>query len=334
MEGTQNNINREHKDRLFKLVFREKRDLLDLYNAVNGTDHDNPDDIEVNTIEDAIYMGMKNDVSFLIKDVLNLYEHQSTVSPNLPLRGLFYLSSLYRKITSGKDIYSSRLIPLPLPQFVVFYNGAADEPERRTLELSDAFPGHMDKGKAALQCRAVVLNINVGHNRELMEKCRQLREYSQFIGKIREFLAQGQTLEDAVDAAVGFCVEHDILRKLLSEHRAEVCEMILFEYDEEAHIASEREIAREEGLEQGRSEGLEQGRSEGLAQGMRRGQKRGSALTLIAMTRKKMQRGKSLEEIAEDLEEEAQALEPIYRAVSENPQRSPEEILELLPEEA
>ena len=110
--------------------------------------------------------------------------------------------------------------------------------------------------------------------------------------------------------------------------------MILFEYDEEAHIASEREIAREEGLEQGRSVGLEQVRSEGLAQGMRRGQKRGSALTLIAMTRKKMQRGKSLEEIAEDLEEEAQALEPIYQAVSENPQRSPEEILELLPEEA
>ena len=228
----------------------------------------------------------------------------------------------------------------------MFYNGTADEPERRTLELSDAFPGHMDRGKAALQCRAVVLNINVGHNRELMEKCRQLREYSQFIGKIREFLAQGRTLEDAVDAAVGFCVEHDILRKLLSEHRAEVCEMILFEYDEEAHIASEREIAREEGLERGRSEGLEQGlergrseglergRSEGLAQGIRRGQKRGSALTLIAMTRKKLQRGKSLEEIAEDLEEEEQALEPIYRAVSENPQRSPEEILELLPEDA
>ena len=100
MSEEHKNTNRKYKDRLFKLVFREKKDLLDLYNSINSTEYNNPEEIEVNTIEDAVYMGMKNDISFLIKDMQNLYEHQSTFSPNLPLRGLFYLSDLYRKITT------------------------------------------------------------------------------------------------------------------------------------------------------------------------------------------------------------------------------------------
>ena len=89
-------VNRQYKDRLFKLIFRDKKDLLQLYNAVNNTEYDNPEDIEVNTLEDVIYMGMKNDVSFLLTDILNLYEHQSTFNPNLPLRGLLYFARLFQ----------------------------------------------------------------------------------------------------------------------------------------------------------------------------------------------------------------------------------------------
>ena len=104
-------VNRQYKDRLFKFVFKEKEDLLQLYNAINGTDYNNPEDIEVNTLEDVIYMGMKNDISFLLTDVLNLYEHQSTFSPNLPLRGLFYFSRLYQKtVRNQTDLYSSKII--------------------------------------------------------------------------------------------------------------------------------------------------------------------------------------------------------------------------------
>ena len=147
-------VNRNYKDRLFKLVFEKKEDLLQLYNAINDTDYDNPDDIEVNTLEDVVYMGMKNDISFLITDVLNLYEHQSTFSPNMPLRGLLYFARLYQKIVGNeKKIYSGRLIELPYPQFVVFYNGTAQEPKRMELKLSDAFPKWCNKENAALECR-------------------------------------------------------------------------------------------------------------------------------------------------------------------------------------
>ncbi|SEL53740.1 hypothetical protein SAMN04487770_11213 [Butyrivibrio sp. ob235] len=130
-------VNREYKSRLFVRLFSDKKELLDLYNAVNGTDYDNPDDIELNTIEDFIYMGMKNDISFLITDVLNLYEHQSTVNPNMPFRGFLYFAALYRKLFEGrKDIYSSNLVMVPTPQFIVFYNGMANEPDQMEMKLS------------------------------------------------------------------------------------------------------------------------------------------------------------------------------------------------------
>ncbi len=245
-------VNRQYKDRLFKRIFRDKKDLLELYNAMNDTNYSNPEDIEVNTLEDVVYMGMKNDVSFLFTEVLNLYEHQSTFNPNLPLRGLLYFAKLYQKIIGPrKDLYSEKLIELPYPQFVVFYNGTKEEPERQVLELSAAFPKEYSKENAALQCRAVVLNINLGYNKKVMEKCRKLKEYAQFIAMIREYLKEMGNIEDAVDLAIGECIKQGILEDILREDREEVRSMLLTEYDEQAHIKNEKEISYEEGKKKG-----------------------------------------------------------------------------------
>ena len=245
-------VNNKYKDRLFKFIFKEKEDLLQLYNAVNSTDYDNPDDIEVNTLEDVIYMGMKNDISFLLTDVLNLYEHQSTFSPNLPLRGLIYFSRLYQKIIGNeKKIYSSKLIELPYPQFIVFYNGTTEEPERQVLELSDAFPSWSQKENAALNCKAVVLNINLGYNKEVMEKCKKLKEYAQYIAKVRAFLTAGLEIEAAIDMATDECIAEGILEQILRDNRGEVRSMLLTQYDEQAHIEYEKELSFEEGKEEG-----------------------------------------------------------------------------------
>ena len=133
--------NREYKDRLFRLVFQKKEDLLSLYNAVNGTSYDDPDDLEVNTLENALYLAMKNDLSFLIGATLNLYEHQSSFNPNMPIRGVMYFSKLYEKHIASHEIniYSSAPKRLPFPQHIVFYNGTREEPDRLTLRLSDLF---------------------------------------------------------------------------------------------------------------------------------------------------------------------------------------------------
>lgn len=250
-------VNRQYKDRLFKFVFKEKEDLLQLYNALNGTDYNNPDDVEVNTLEDVVYMGMKNDISFLLTDVLNLYEHQSSFSPNLPLRGLFYFSRLYLKIVGNeKKIYSGKLIELPYPQFVVFYNGTAKEPERQVLELHDAFPKWTNRENAALNCKAVVLNINLGYNKEVMEKCKKLKEYAQYIARVRAFLDAGFDIEEAVDKATDECIAEGILGQILADNRGEVRSMLLTQYDEQAHIEYEKELSFEEGKEEGIKEGI------------------------------------------------------------------------------
>ena len=128
-----------YKDRIFRMIFRQKKNFLDLYNAMNNSNYSNPDDLTVTTLENAIYMNMKNDVSFLLHDQLMLYEHQSTKNPNIPLRNLFYVSDIYSKLTKDKNLFGTKLIRIPQPRFVVFYNGIAKVPERFTLKLSDMF---------------------------------------------------------------------------------------------------------------------------------------------------------------------------------------------------
>lgn len=238
-------VNRQYEDRLFKFIFSDKADLLELYNAINDTNYSNPDDMEINTLQGVVYMGMYNDISFLIADVLNLYEHQSTFSPNLPLRGFIYFADLYRKILGNwKDVYSSKLITLPTPKFVIFYNGEKEEPERRELRLSDAF---QSGGKACIECVATMININAGHNEKIMKRCKKLREYARFLELVRENISEGMLLEDAVDFAVEQSINEDVLRDILITHQAEVKNMLLTEYNEELHIENERRIAKEEG---------------------------------------------------------------------------------------
>ena len=250
-------VNRNYKDRLFRLVFREKKDLLDLYNAIRGTNYTDTEALEITTLEDVVYMKMKNDVSFLIHNILNLYEHQSTFNPNMALRGLLYLSDEYRRYiaTEELNLYSSKLMRIPMPQYFIFYNGLREVEERTVLPLSDAFINQDAKGESCLEFKAIMLNINYGHNKELMEQCVKLKHYAQFVAKIREYLAQGLGIGEAARQAVDDCIKNGILAEILSANRAEVLNLVLTEYDEESHIAGEKEISYEEGYDKGYDKG-------------------------------------------------------------------------------
>ena len=254
--------NRKHKDKVFVMVFKRPEDLLDLYNGLNKSHYDNPDDLEITTLEDAIYIHMKNDMSFLIDNTLNLWEHQSSYNPNMPVRGLSYFAKLYQKYIEQHriNIFSSSLKPLPFPQYFVFYNGTQEEPDRKELLLSDAFHKSVDEQKdcgesmprtPCLEVRATMLNINSGHNRELMESCQRLREYAQFVEKIRDYQRSGLPVESALDQAVNDCIREGILADFLSGHKAEVMTMFLTEYDEERHMEMEREEWEAKGIAKG-----------------------------------------------------------------------------------
>ena len=285
MAAQQNHtVNGRFKDTLFRKIFKEKEALLSLYNAVNHSDYANPDDIIVNTLEDVIYIGMKNDVSFLFSGVMNLYEHQSTVNPNMPLRGLFYFSKIYQNHMKddSRFLYGRKHISLPFPQYVVFYNGIEKEAEYQELRLSDAFvrPVKTDEENSglqdpytqtpALECVVKVLNINAGHNRELMERCRILADYAEFVGLVREHLAEEMEIEEAVDRAVEICIRKGILKEFLGKNRMEVKEMILAEYDREKHIECVREEEWNLGLKEGQRIGFEKGQKTGQQEGTER----------------------------------------------------------------
>lgn len=242
-------VNRQYKDRLFKKIFEEKENALSLYNAVNGTDYSNVDDLEIYTIEDAIYMGMKNDVSFLFNDEINLYEQQSTVNPNMPVRDLIYLAKQYDRYIDSNDIwlYGSRLKKLPAPRCVVFYNGDTDKPEVETMDLADAFG---EKGElSSLNLKVTVYNINYPRNMELLQKCRALHDYSVFVDMVKRGRRDGLSLEQAVDSAVDKAATDKLLGGYFANRRAEVRDMILTEYDEKRVMKDFYEEGREEGSE-------------------------------------------------------------------------------------
>ena len=241
-------IQRNYKNGLFLMIFGNKPALLSLYNAIRGSNYTNPDDLIINTIEGVLYLGMKNDVSFIINNELNLYEAQSSWNPNMPLRGLFYFSRVYEGYIAEHDlnIYSQTLLKLPTPNYIVFYNGTKEDGDSRILRLSDSFIKH-DGEEACLECTATMININYGHNKKLMEACRELYEYSYLIEQIRIELRQNHPLSDAVDLAVANCIDNNILKSFLLRHQAEVKHMILEEFDLEKHIRLEKKESFVEG---------------------------------------------------------------------------------------
>lgn len=268
--------NRKYKDSLFRIIFHDRKDLLELYNAVNGTDYKKEEDLEITTLDGAIGVKVKNDISFLIGTTMNLYEHQSTKNPNMPLRGVFYLSTLYQEYMNENwpDIYGSRQIKLPFPQYIVFYNGTSEEADRSELYLRDAFLGPADGRAPCIDCTAVMLNINYGHNRELMERCEALQGYAFFVENVRSCLAKGMELDTAVEVTIEMCMKQGILSGILKKYRREVKRTMILEYDEELHRIYEEKYHQEE-LEKAKAkvekEALEKGLSQGISQGISQG---------------------------------------------------------------
>ena len=256
-------VRRNYKDTLFRMIFSDRERLLSLYNALNRTDYDNSEDLEISTLENAIYMNMKNDVSFVFDLTLSLYEHQSTVNPNIPLRDLFYVSKVLQNIVKSENLYGSKTVKIPTPKFVVFYNGVTEQPEKRKYRLSDAFEKETEQPE--LELIVTVLNINPGKNEELLKSCRMLKEYMQYVERVRKYLSENG-IEEAVNRAVTECIQEGILSDFLMKNRAEAIEMSIFEYDEEAHMKSIREEAYDEGKVDDVNEGKTAGRIIGKAE--------------------------------------------------------------------
>ena len=227
---------RQYKDSLFRFLFGNeeyKNFTLDLYNAVNGSNYTNPEDIHITTLNDVIYMNIKNDVSFLFTGEMNFYEHQSTFNPNMPVRILIYAGRVYNKyIHDNKlDIYSSSEIRLPVPKCICFYNGNNKIKDKTILRLSDSFSDTDDK--TDIEVKVTMLNINYGNNRKLLKACKPLAEYSYFVKCIRKNLNRTNDLKQSISESIDMMPDDYVLKPILNSHRAEVMDMCVLEYTQE-----------------------------------------------------------------------------------------------------
>ena len=246
-----------YKDRLFNFIFGSEENkawTLALYNAVNGSDYKDPSEIQINTIKEVLYMGMHNDVAFLIAEEMNLYEQQSTLCPNLPVRLLQYAGNLYEKYMVEKKMnkYGRKLLMLPVPKLVVFYNGRDKMEDETILRLSDSFP----KGSTPdIEVKVRMININYGRNQKLLDACEPLKEYSWLMDRIRTYIYEGQETIDAINKAITETPDDFVLKTFLVSHKTEVSGLLLTEYDE----AKTMEMFRLDGIEEGRAEGRVEG---------------------------------------------------------------------------
>ena len=304
--------NRQYKDTVFRMLFSEKENLLSLYNAVTGNAYQNADDLKIVTLENAIYMGMKNDLAFMLETNIYLYEHQSTLNPNIPLRDLIYIGIEYQQYVDDKSLYSSRLQKIPAPKFMVFYNGTDAVDDRVELRLSNAYE-HL-AGEPDLELKVLMLNVNEGHNKELMEQCQTLKEYAIYVARVRKYTSE-MNLNDAVARAIDECIKEGILVEFLRKNRSEVKMVSILEYDKEWEEKklrkAEYEAGRSEGIEIGKSEGIEIGKSEGIEIGKSKGIEIGRDKAMAEFVCNMIKYGFSIEKIAEVTGKNAEQIQTI-----------------------
>lgn len=264
--------NREYKSDVFSMLMENPQNALDLYNAMNDSNYTDPNLVEICVLDRGISLTVHNDASFVLDMNLSIYEHQSTVCPNMPVRSLIYFTNILERMLKDQNIYGRRLVRIPTPRFAVFYNGEEEQPEQYELKLSDAFEHPVENPEIELTC--TVYNINYGKNRELLEKCPFLKEYMIFVDYVREnHRANGyENLEHSIEMAIDRCIEEDVLREFLMEHRTEVVKVVRLDYTFDRQLMLEREDSRAEGLAEGREEGRAEGRAEGHEEGRAEGE--------------------------------------------------------------
>jgi hypothetical protein len=243
---TETKTNRKFKDSVFTLLFSEKNNLLELYNAIGNTNYGSDTDIRITTLDDALFMEQINDISFVIEGKLVvLIEHQSTINPNMPMRMLLYIARTYEKIVDKNGLYSTKMLSIPKPEFIVLYNGAEECPDKQVMKLSDMFVEPLDEGLASLELEVNVYNINKGRNEALARRSEKLKGYEFFVSLVREHLkSMGRDL--AIKRAVSECIKGDVLKDFFSEHGSEVENMLLSEWNLDDALAVAREEAKEE----------------------------------------------------------------------------------------
>ena len=321
MAEKRDNVAVKYKDNVFCMLYRDKKNLLELYNALNNSNYINVNDLKVTTLNGGSYMKYKNDASFLLSMNLYMFEQQSSRNNNMALRFLHYVSDVFRELFSNDMLHRRSMIKIPVPHFVTFYNGLEKwVDEEAEIKLSDMYEIPVDDPQLELKVRV----ININKDADILSKCKTLRDYMTFVNKVRyKTAAEREDVKLAVLEAMDECIEENILVDFFEQHREEVVEVSIYDYDEEEVrrvLAEEyaQEVAQgmaQELVGKATKEAAEKAFAEGEQSGIYKGEHRGEQLKIINQIIKKVKKSKTLETIASELEEEVADIKPVYDAV-------------------
>ena len=246
--------NREYKSDVFSMLMEYPEYALDVYKALGGRSDAKPSMVEIKTLEKGISLSVRNDAAFIIDTELSLYEHQSTYNPNMPLRSLIYLAEILKPMVKNKDLYSKRLIKIPKPKFVVFYNGEDNRPEKEIQKLSTAY-SHAGDSKDSIELTCIVYNINPDKNNDLKKLSYVLDGYMTLVNKVRELKSADKDYdrenEDVVREAVEYCIDNHILEEFFRERGSEVVKNMTIDMTFETR----QKLFTKEAYEDGKAEG-------------------------------------------------------------------------------
>lgn len=294
-------VERNFKDTVFVTVFKEKKCLIELYNAIFDTNYDENTPLDIVTIKDVLFRTLKNDVAFTLGDCfVVLIEHQSTLSDNLPLRDLLYVSTLFKRMIDSKRLYRKKALMIPRPQFIVLYNGPTDMPEYQELRLSDAYLGELREGEEdALQLVVKVYNINSRKNAEILKKCETLRQYSRFVDIMRSYQKVDRLTNETMVEIMKRCQKDGILTDFFREYGTELIEMLFKELTREEDLEISRLDGYDAGLKEGEKSGFSKGVKDGFSKGEKSGFSKGEQKAALEIAKKLKKLGMSFDEITD-----------------------------------
>ena len=287
-------VKNNYKDNTFCALFSEKKNLIELYNALSGSSFDMDTPVEIVTLDNTFFGDRENDLSFIIDNRwIVLAEQQSTLCPNIPLRMLVYVARQYENLVFSRDIYSRKLLKIPTPELYVFYNGPQDAPVEQEMKLSDAFMAECDK--IAIEVTVKFINVNYEKGAEILKGCKTMKGYSLLLHMIREECEATGELKTAIENCIRKCVEEGIIADFLKEHWGEVMSFLF-----EKLTREECEAIREaDGFEEGYAKGIEKGEASGFAKGKTEGYEEGEAAGELKVARAMKAKGMTTNEICE-----------------------------------
>ena len=294
-------VERNYKDTVFVTVFKEKKCLIELYNAIFDTNYDENTPLDIVTLKDVLFRTLKNDVAFTLGDCfVVLIEHQSTLNDNLPLRDLLYVSTLFKRMIDSKRLYRKKALMIPRPQFIVLYNGPTDMPEYQELRLSDAYLGELREGEEdALQLVVKVYNINSRKNAEILKKCETLRQYSRFVDIMRSYQKIDRLTNETMVEIMKRCQKDGILTDFFREYGTELIEMLFKELTREEDLEISRLDGYDAGLKEGEKSGFSKGVKDGFSKGEKSGFSKGEQKAALEIAKKLKKLGMSFDEITD-----------------------------------